>query len=108
MGERTKQQCVSDGLDLFAARKVHEAIEAYEEALELDDRYAEAYLGLAKAHESMGALDDAIAILRRGAERIPDESFIHTSLSQCLQKKGLIPEAETEMAIAAQLNQSGH
>ena len=107
MGERTKQQCVSDGLDLFVDGKLHEAIEAYGEALELDDAYAEAYLGMAKAHEMMGALDEAIEVLRRGAEKVPDEAFIHTSLSQCLQKKGMIPEAEEEMALAFQLRQGG-
>ncbi len=107
MGERTKAQCVSDGLDLFVDGKLDAAIESYAEALKIDDAYAEAYLGMAKAQELMGALDEAIEVLRRGVEKVPDEAFLHTSLSQCLQKKGMIPEAEEELALAHQLQQRG-
>ena len=107
MSEKTKQDYISEGLDLFAAGKYHEAIELYEKALELDASYVEAHLAIGKAYELMRALDEAVQILKKGLEENPSEPFLHTSLSQCYQKQGLIPEAEEEMAIAHQLQQSG-
>ena len=103
MAEKTKEEYVSDGLDLFAEGKLHEAIEVYRKALEIDENYIEAHLAIAKAYEFMGAIDDAIEVLKKGIELNPTEPFLHTSLSQCYQKKGMIPEAEEEMAIAMRL-----
>jgi tetratricopeptide (TPR) repeat protein len=107
MSEKTKQSYMSDGIDLLAEGKYHEAIDLYEKALELDPAYVEAHLGIGKAYELMGSLDEAVEILKKGIEGAPSEPFLHTSLSQCYQKQGLIPEAEEEMAIAHQLQQSG-
>lgn len=106
MAEKSKEQYVSEGLDLVAAGKIHEAIELYQKALELDPNFVEAILALAKAHELMGDLDEAIRILQEAIEQHPTEPFLHTSLSQCYQKKGMIPEAEEEMAIAWRLQQN--
>ena len=106
MAEKTKEQYVSDGLDLVAQGKIHEAIEQYKKALELDPDFVEATLALAKAYELMGALDEAIQILQEAVERHPTEPFLHTSLSQCYVKKGMIAEAEEEMAIAWRLQQN--
>ncbi|MDA1190201.1 MAG: tetratricopeptide repeat protein [Candidatus Poribacteria bacterium] len=101
MADKTKHEWVGDGLDLMAERKYHEAVELFEKAVEIDPEFVEAHL--AKAYEFMGALDDAINVLRAAIENTPDEPFLHTSLSQCLQKQGKIPEAEDEMAMANQL-----
>ncbi|MBT3265849.1 tetratricopeptide repeat protein [Candidatus Poribacteria bacterium] len=107
MSEKTKQEYISDGLDVFAEGKYHEAIDIYRKALDIDETYVEGHLAIAKAYELMGALDEAIEMLKAGITHHPSEPFLHTSLSQCLQKQGLIPEAEEEMAIAHQLQQSG-
>lgn len=103
MAEKTAIEYVSEALDLQAARKFHEAAELYKKAAELDEHFVEAHLGLAKVYEIMGALDEAIVVLRKAAQINPTEPLIHTSLSQCLQKQGKIPEAEEEMMIAMQL-----
>ena len=103
MAKKTAMDCVSDGLDLFAAGKLHEAAASYKQAIQLEESFVEAHLGLAKALEMMGALDEAIAALQRAAETCPTEPFVHTSLSQCFQKKGMIREAEDAMALSMQL-----
>jgi len=103
MTEKSALELVSDGLDLFAAGKLHEAADRYRAAIAADATVVEAHLALGKALEIMGALDEAIEVLRGAAEVAPTEPLVHTSLSQCLQRKGMIPEAESEMAIAMQL-----
>jgi tetratricopeptide (TPR) repeat protein len=103
MAEKTAFDYVSEGLDYFAARKLHEAAAAYQEAIRLDETFVEAHLGLGKVYEIMGALDEAIEVLQNAAKLCPMEPLVHTSLSQCFQKKGMIPEAEQEMAVAMQL-----
>ena len=107
MADKTKEQYVSDGLDYFVDGKTEEAVKAYQAAIALDETFVEAHLALGKLHEFRGDLDGAIRVLRNAAELCPTEPLVHTSLSQCLQKKGLIPEAEEEMAIAFQLQRSG-
>jgi Flp pilus assembly protein TadD len=104
MSKKTSVEYVSEALDLYAAGRLHESVALYQKAIEAEDAVVEAHLGLAKAYEIMGALDEAIEVLHHAAELHPAEPFVHTSLSQCLQKKGMIPEAEEEMAIAMQLS----
>jgi Flp pilus assembly protein TadD len=54
--------------------------------------------------EKAGDLDGAIEAARRLIEIEPDEALSHTGLSRLYQQKGMIPEAEAEMAIATKLS----
>ncbi len=49
-------------------------------------------------------LDGAIEAARQLVALEPDEPLGHTSLSMFYQRKGMIPEAEEEMAIASRLS----
>jgi tetratricopeptide (TPR) repeat protein len=87
----------------FAAGRIDEAVAGYRRALELDPELAIAWNGLAMTLERAGDLDGAIAAARRLIELEPDEALGHTSLSRFYQRKGMIPEAEDEKAIATRL-----
>ena len=69
----------------------------------LDPGLAIAWNGLSLAHRQKGALDEAIAAGQRLIEIEPDDPLSHTNLSILYQRKGMIPEAEDEKALAMQL-----
>jgi Flp pilus assembly protein TadD len=48
-------------------------------------------------------LDDAITTIKRAIELNPQEPLNHTSLSVFYRKKGMIPEAEAEIAQSMEL-----
>jgi len=87
----------------FAAGRIDAAVAGYRRALELEPELAIAWNGLAMTLERAGDLDGAIAAARRLIELEPDEALGHTSLSRFYQRKGMIPEAEDEKAIATRL-----
>jgi tetratricopeptide (TPR) repeat protein len=87
----------------FAAGRVDEAVAGYRSAVAADPKLAIAWNGLAMALEKAGDLDAAIEAARRLIELEPDEALGHTSLSRFYQRKGMIPEAEDEKAIATRL-----
>lgn len=91
------------GIGHFAGDRVDEAIASYRKAIELNERMAMAWNGLAMALAKKGEIDEAIAAAKRFVELDPDEPLAHTSLSMLYMQKGLIPEAEEEKAISAQL-----
>ena len=81
-------------MELFAQDKLHEAIAAYQRALEEDANYADALHALAMTYAQLGRLDDAIAAGKRLIEAAPDDELSYTSLSIFYQQKGMIAEAE--------------
>ena len=87
----------------FAAGRIDEAVAGYRRALALDPKLAIAWNGLAMTLEKAGDLDGAIEAAHRLIELEPDEALGHTSLSRFYQRKGMIPEAEDEKAIATRL-----
>ena len=92
------------GVDLFTESRWDEALAAYQSALAVDPNYADAMHGIAQVHIQAGRFDDAIACCRRIAELEPDDVLAHTTMSIAYQRKGMIPEAEAEGAIARTLS----
>jgi tetratricopeptide (TPR) repeat protein len=91
------------GFDHFANDRHDEAIALYEQALKIDPALAIAWNGLSLAHRQKGDLEAAIAAGRRLIELEPDDALSHTNLSILYQRRGMIPEAEEEKAIAMQI-----
>lgn len=91
------------GFDHFANDRHDEAIALYEQALAIDPGLAIAWNGLSLAHRQKGDLEAAIAAGRRLIELEPDDALSHTNLSILYQRRGMIPEAEEEKAIAMQI-----
>ncbi len=91
------------GFEHFANDRHDEAIALYEQALNLDPALAIAWNGLSLAHRQKGDLEAAIVAGRRLIELEPDDALSHTNLSILYQRRGMIPEAEEEKAIAMQI-----
>jgi len=92
------------GFDHFVNDRLEQAIEGYRQALEKDPQLAIAWNGLAMALAQRGDLEDAIAAGQQLIALEPDEPLGHTSLSIFYQRKGMIPEAEEERAVALRLS----
>ena len=58
---------------------------------------------MAHCYEKLGDLDQALDAAQKAVEYNPNDFLTHTSLSMFYQRKGMIPEAEKEKAIAEQL-----
>ena len=91
------------GFDHFANDRIEEAIRIFEQALSVDPELAIAWNGLSLAHRQQGDLEAATAAGQRLIELEPDDPLSHTNLSILYQRRGMIPEAEDESAIAMQL-----
>jgi Flp pilus assembly protein TadD len=83
-------------LDLVAEGEQERALEEYTKSLAADPSFTEAMHGMARALQDLNRLDEAIAVAHRIAELDPDDVLAHTSLSVLYQKKGMVPEAESE------------
>lgn len=88
----------------FAKGRLEEAVAGYRAALALDGALAIAWNGLAMVLAQQGDLDGAIEAGQRLVALEPNEALGHTSLSIFYQRKGMIPEAEEEKAIATRLS----
>ena len=97
------RELYKQGFARFAEGEIAEAITLYEQATEADANLAIAWNALSIALARRGDLDEAITAAQRLIELEPDDPLSHTNLSRFLQQKGLVPEAEAEMAIATQL-----
>ena len=92
-----------EGLQFIAGGGLDEAVAAFSKALVEDSAYFLAQLGMATALDRQGKVDEAIVYARMAIEISPNEALAHTSLSRLLQQKGLIEEAEEEMAVSLRL-----
>jgi tetratricopeptide (TPR) repeat protein len=97
------RQLYKEGFDHFANDRPEQAIGCYRRAIDADPLLAIAWNGLAMALSQMGDLDGAIEAGQKLVELEPDDPLSHTSLSMFYQRKGMIPEAEDEKAIATRL-----
>lgn len=97
------RQLYKQGFAHFAEGEIDEAIALYQRATEADGTLAIAWNALSIALARRGDLDAAIEAAHRLIELEPDDPLSHTNLSRFLQQKGLVPEAEAEMAKATQL-----
>lgn len=93
-----------EAFDHFVNDRLDEAVATYRRAVEADPELPIAWNGLAMALAQQQDLDGAIEAGKRLVELEPDEALGHTSLSMFYMRKGMIPEAEEEKAIATRLS----
>ena len=105
MAETDPKVFYKSGMGKFVRQDFAGAVEDFKQALALDPQYGDVHQAMAHAYEKLGDLDAALAAGQQAAQCSPDDFLVHTSLSILYQRKGMIPQAESEKAIAAQLQQ---
>jgi tetratricopeptide (TPR) repeat protein len=104
----TKYEYLNSGLKKFALQDYQAAIEDLNKAIEMDPQFDLAYNALAESYNKIGNLDKAIEIARHFIKISPKDPVAHTALSRLYVQKGMIREAEEEMALSHQLAAGGH
>lgn len=92
------------GWVFYEKKMFEEAISQFSEAIQLDPRLVEAYLGLGLTYNAMGLFDEAIHIYRKCLALQPEYPDLHCRLGQVYFKKDLISEAIMEFQKAIELN----
>lgn len=79
-------QLLKRGSALEEEERYQEALQAYEEALEISPDESTVYLGLASAYEGLGEAERALAQLEKAAELAPEDANIqrHLGRLQCI------------------------
>ncbi|MEE2658805.1 MAG: hypothetical protein VX733_09900 [Candidatus Latescibacterota bacterium] len=99
-----KIEFYKSGLRKYAHQDFASARDDFIAALELDANFGDVHHSLAHAYEKLAEYDLALASALRAVESAPEDPLTHTTLSVMYQRKGMIPEAEAEMARANELS----
>ena len=105
MTDQDRMALYKSGITRFAQQDFQGALEDFDAALLLDPNFGDVHQSIAHVHEKLGDYDAAIAAAKKAVACNPDDFLTHTSLSMFYQRKGMIAEAETEKALAAELQQ---
>jgi len=103
MSQSDAKALYKEGFDHYANDRREEAVACYRRALDADPGLAIAWNGLAMALSEQGELDAAVEAGHKLVELEPEDPLGHTTLSVIYQRKGMIPEAEEEKAVAMRL-----
>ena len=98
-----KQELLNQGFQHFAQRTYDKAQQFFEQAIAEDDRFEAAYSALAECLNRQGEIAKAVDVVKKWIEINPRDPLAHTALSRLYVQKGMIQEAEDEMAISNQL-----
>ena len=101
-----KNELLNTGLKKFASQDYKGAITDLEKAIEIDPQFNLALNALAESYNKLGDLDKAIEVAKKYVDVSPKDPVAHTALSRLYVQKGMINEAEEEMAISNQLANS--
>ena len=81
-------------MELLAAGRPEQAVEAFRAAIDADPSHVEAHHGLVRALRDAGKLEQSIAVALALTVLTPSDPLAHAALSISLQHAGHIPEAE--------------
>jgi Flp pilus assembly protein TadD len=87
-------------MDLLAAGRAAEAVQAFRAAIAADETCYDAHHGLVRALRDAGRLEQAIGAALALTALTPHDPLAHTALSISLQHAGHVPEAEAAAAKA--------
>jgi tetratricopeptide (TPR) repeat protein len=103
----TKEQYYEQGMSEFAMGEFEKAIEAYQQAIEVDAKFFDAWHALGMAYLRAGKIQEAIAAGKRAVEIDPNDMLAHTSLSMYYMRAGDKALAEKEKGLATVLSWGG-
>jgi tetratricopeptide (TPR) repeat protein len=95
---------VSLGNVLLQKGRVDEAINQYQEALQIRSNYADARLNLGNALHQEGRMDEAINQYQLALEIKPDDAGAHNNLGNVLLEQGRTDEAINQYQLALQID----
>jgi tetratricopeptide (TPR) repeat protein len=101
----TKNDYLNSGLKKFALQDYESAIIDFNQAIALESNFDLAFNALVETYNKLGNLDKAIETAKKFVEISPDDPIAHAALSRLYVQKGMIDEAEKEMAISNHLAQ---
>jgi tetratricopeptide (TPR) repeat protein len=100
MSQTSAQDADARGIDLLAAGRAAEAIEAFREAIAADAAHYEAHHGLVRALRDAGRLEQSVGAALALTVLTPNDPLAHAALSISLQHAGHVAEAEAAAARA--------
>jgi tetratricopeptide (TPR) repeat protein len=92
------------GETLIRQTKNAEAIEQLKQAIALNPKSSLAYQALATAEDAAGQPDAALATLRKGQQRFPNDAAFPAQLARRLLRQGRAAEADQQGALAEQIS----
>jgi len=102
----TAKEAYMAGLAKLGTNDLDGAIGDFQQAVALDAAFYMGHLGWSQALDRQGKVDAAIEQAQKAIALAPSEPLAHTSLSRLFQQKGMIAEAESEMALSQKLSES--
>lgn len=97
---QTAEELCQNGMDMLAAGRTEDAVDAFRAAIAADETHYEAHHGLVRALRDAGRVEQAIGAALALTALTPHDPLAHTALSISLQHAGHIPEAEAAAAKA--------
>lgn len=96
----TKQELLNKGFQYFVERNYERAVYLFRKALEVDNNYEAAYGALSETLNRLNLIDEAIPVAQKWIEINIHDPLAHATLSRLYVQKGMLAEAEKEMAIS--------
>jgi len=102
-GEKDLEWYYRWGKQMTAQRRLHDAVEAYQQVLTLDAMHVKARNNLALIYDTMGLFDKALEELRTALELDPRNIEVRANLGALLGEHGRVEEAEREFKRALEV-----
>ena len=100
----TKNDHLKEGFKYFGMQEFASAEIEFKKALEIDPDFDLALNSLCEVYNKMGRLDEALQIGKQLLKITPNDPLTHAALSRIYMQKGMIKEAEDELALSNQLS----
>ncbi len=99
------RELIKLGFQYFAQKDYPTAAEFFKKAIAIDSTFLAAYSALCETLNRMGEIDQAMEWVQKWLQLDPDDALAHATLSRLYVQKGMIEQAEREMAISRFLSE---